>query len=66
MKNIIAKINYWAAIETGLWIMTALWLFLCIVGFITLSAEETMSCMDWFVRMMAAAVVVKLSREGIF
>ena len=66
MKNIIAKINYWTAIETGLWIMTALWSFLGVVGFITLSAEETMSCMDWTVRMLVAAVVVKLSREGIF
>lgn len=66
MKNIIAKIDYWTAIETGLWIMTGMWLFLGVVGFVTLSAEETMSCMDWFVRMMAAAVVAKLTREGIF
>lgn len=66
MKSIIGKFDYWMAVEICLWIMTALWLFLGVVGFITLSAKETMSCMDWFVRMMSAAVVVKLSREGIF
>lgn len=66
MKNITAKIDYWMTVEIVLWIMTGLWLFLGVVGFITLSAEETMSCMDWFVRMIAAAVLVKISREGIF
>jgi len=66
MKNIIGRIDYWTAVEIGLWIMTALWFFLGVVGFITLSAKETMSCMDWFARMLMAAVVVKLAREGIF
>ncbi len=66
MKNIIAKFDYWTIIEISLWIMTGLWFFLGVVGFITLSAEETMSCVDWSARLLMAAVVVNLMREWIF
>lgn len=66
MKNVIGKIDYWMTVEIGLWIMAALWFFLGVVGFIGLHREETMSCMDWFARMLMAAVVVKLVREGIY
>ena len=65
MKNINGKFDYWMDVEIGLWIMAALWFFLGVVGFIGLHHEETMSCMDWFARMLTAAVVVKLAREGI-